>query len=99
MLSSTVAFAVLMAGMPVRTVVAGAAETSPANAPARRKFRCEECGWIESIRETEITVRLRDGSSRVIVDAHRGRSRLGERVMIIDGFDPVGMAALPAGAQ
>jgi hypothetical protein len=86
MLSSTVAFGVLIAGMPIRPVVAVDAET-PAKGLARHRSRCAECGWIESIRETEITVRLRDGTSRVIVDAHRGTSRLGERVMIIDGTE------------
>jgi hypothetical protein len=33
-----------------------------------------------------ITVRLEDGSSRVIVDANPGRWRLGERVKVIDGL-------------
>jgi len=83
----------------------------------RRKKRCDECGFIESIRETEghgeaipltkagppaaenqnralvrsasrkITVRLEDGSSRVIIDANPGRWRRGERVIIIGGLD------------
>lgn len=35
----------------------------------------------------EITVRLEDGSSRVIVDANPGSLRLGERVKVIDGLD------------
>jgi hypothetical protein len=34
----------------------------------------------------EITVRLRDGSSRVMIDANPGRLRLGERVKVIDGL-------------
>ncbi len=34
----------------------------------------------------EITVRLEDGSSRVIVDTNPGRLRLGERVKVIDGL-------------
>lgn len=34
----------------------------------------------------EITVRLEDGSSRVIVDMNPGRMRLGERVKVIDGL-------------
>jgi hypothetical protein len=91
-LSGTIAFAVLMAWMPAQLAAVAARERPPAAigaaaVPARRKPRCAECGWIESIRETEITVRLQDGTSRVIVDAHRGTSRLGERVMIIDGID------------
>jgi hypothetical protein len=91
--------------------------TLPAEGTARRKKRCDECGLIESIRETEghggaipraaagrpaaenqnrapvrsasrtITVRLEDGSSRVIIDANPGRWRRGERVIIIGGLD------------
>jgi len=91
--------------------------TSPVKGTARRKKRCDECGLIESIRETEghadtiplaaagrpaaenqnrtpvrsasrkITVRLEDGSSRVIIDANPGRWRRGERVIIIGGLD------------
>jgi len=91
--------------------------TLPVKGTARRKKRCDECGLIESIRETEghgdtlplaaaggpaaenqnrtpvrsasreITVRLEDGSSRVIIDANPGRWRRGERVIIIDGLD------------
>jgi hypothetical protein len=34
----------------------------------------------------EITVRLQDGSSRVMIDTNPGRWRLGERVKLIDGF-------------
>jgi hypothetical protein len=91
------------------------AATLPVRALARLKAGCEECGVIESIRETqghdkavlvasakvaenqnrasmrsgsrEITVRLEDGSSRVIVDSNPGTLRLGERVKVIDGID------------
>ena len=35
----------------------------------------------------EITVRLEDGSSRVIVDSSSGRWRRGERVIVIGGID------------
>ena len=34
----------------------------------------------------QITIRLQDGSSRVIIDANPGRLRLGERVNVIDGL-------------
>ena len=34
----------------------------------------------------EITVRLQDGSSRVMIDTNPGRWRLGERVNVIDGL-------------
>jgi len=87
-LSGTAGFAFLIAAMPAWIAASGDGLVPlSAAAPAPRRLRCEECGWIESMRETEITVRLQDGSSRVIVDAHRGRLRLGERVMIIDGVD------------
>ena len=46
-------------------------------------------GAIEekSIRNYEITIRLRDGSRRVITDAHPARWRHGERVQVIAGAD------------
>jgi len=99
-----------------KPVTAIDAAALPVKRLARPKLRCGECGWIESIRETqghgeaipliaagmrvaesrnrtpvrsagrEITVRLQDGSSRVIVDTNPGRLRLGERVKVIDGF-------------
>ena len=60
---------------------------------AQRNVRCAECGLIESIRETqrdsegsEITVRLQDGSSRVMIDANPGSFRPGQRVKVIDGL-------------
>jgi hypothetical protein len=86
---SAAGFVLLVAWLPSRIATSGGVEAGalPAASPARRKSRCEECGWIESMRETEITVRLRDGTSRVIVDAHRGALRLGERVVIIDGAE------------
>jgi hypothetical protein len=98
---------------PDATIDAG---TQPLKGLARRNVTCPECGWIESIRETErtseaipftaaggpmaenqnraparsagreITVRLQDGSSRVMIDANPGRLRLGERVKVIDGL-------------
>jgi hypothetical protein len=101
---------------PGATVDAG---TLPLKKFARRKVRCDECGLIESIRETaghgdaiphraaggpvaknrsatpvksasrEITVRLEDGSRRVIIDANPAKWRLGERVIVINGVvDP-----------
>ena len=99
-----------------KPVAAMGAETLPAKETARRKKRCDECGLIESIRETEghgeaihsaaagrpaaenrsrapaksagreITVRLEDGSSRVIVDMNPGKWRRGERVIVIGGL-------------
>jgi hypothetical protein len=40
---------------------------------------------VESTRSYEITVRLADGSSRVIIDAKPASWRPGERVIVIDG--------------
>jgi len=84
---------------PEATIDAG---TEPLKGLERRDAKCAECGLIESIRETEgdyqtvapitanlrreITVRLQDGSSRVMTDANPGRWRLGERVKVIDGL-------------
>jgi hypothetical protein len=69
------------------------AGTRPLKEFARGKMQCAECGSIESIREmeresetSEITVRLQDGSSRVMIDTNPGRLRLGERVKVIDGL-------------
>ena len=50
--------------------------------------RCPECGVIVSTRSNEITVRMADGSSRVIEDANPARWRAGERLMVIAGTDP-----------
>jgi len=74
---------------PDATIDAG---TQPLKEFARAKMKCAECGSVESIRETEkeseaseITVRLQDGSSRVMIDTNPGRFRLGDRVKVIDG--------------
>ena len=50
--------------------------------------RCPECGMIVSTRNNEITVRMADGSSRVIEDANPARWRAGERLIVIAGTDP-----------
>ena len=50
--------------------------------------RCPECGVIVSTRSNEITVRMADGSSRVIDDANPARWRTGERLMVIAGTNP-----------
>ena len=62
---------------------------------ARAKARCEACGVIESMRRVapggispaiyEITIRLGDGSTRVISDASPATWRPGERMTLIDG--------------
>jgi hypothetical protein len=67
----------------------------PAERRAHRKSPCAECGMIESISASrtppgsggrEITVRLENGSMRVIVDANPATWRPGERVVVIDGL-------------
>jgi hypothetical protein len=84
-------------GLPVESVKTAAIEADvlPAERRARRKPPCAECGLIESIGPSnppggsasrEITVRLEDGSSRVIVDPDPATWRRGERVMVIDGL-------------
>jgi outer membrane lipoprotein SlyB len=44
--------------------------------------------WVKSTRSYEITVRMADGSSRVLNDANPARWRHGERVIVIDGANP-----------
>jgi hypothetical protein len=78
---------------PALSVESAAPAAEPSERRVRRRPRCEECGRIESIGAShdpaessrEITVRLDDGSSRVIVDANPAAWRPGERVMVIDG--------------
>ncbi len=61
--------------------------------------RCPECGMVVSVREIEernegspgsyeFVVRMADGSSRVIEDAHPERGRTSERQHILDGISP-----------
>jgi hypothetical protein len=52
-----------------------------ARSAAEKKNRTSEKSTL-----SEITVRLEDGSSRVMTDADPGRWRLGERVKVIDGL-------------
>jgi outer membrane lipoprotein SlyB len=61
------------------------AETTGVNA----SFRIVAGGEIERkpVRNYEITIRLRDGSMRVITDANPAKWRHGERVKIIAGAD------------
>jgi hypothetical protein len=84
-------------GLPVESASTAAigADDLPGQRHARRRPPCAECGLIESISASrtpagsggrEITVRLEDGSSRVIVDPNPATWRRGERVMVIDGL-------------
>jgi hypothetical protein len=45
---------------------------------------CQACGWIESIRADQYTVRMRDGSSRIFDEMPGVKWRLGERLLFIE---------------
>jgi hypothetical protein len=45
---------------------------------------CAACGWIESQRTDQYTVRMRDGSSRVFDEIPGVKWRLGERLIYIN---------------
>ena len=45
---------------------------------------CQACGWIESSRADQYTVRMRDGSSRVFDEMPGVKWRLGERLGYMD---------------
>lgn len=75
------------------------------------KRRCAHCGWIEAMREIlpeaadprapvviEYTVRRNDGSSSAFRQALPGSWRLGQRLVLIDGADPLATLAV-AGAN
>ena len=72
--------------------------TALATGKARARSRCPECGVIVSVREIErhdddtgsyeFTVRMADGSKRVIDDVNPARWRPGERLIVIDGAHP-----------
>ncbi len=66
----------------MRTIEA-ADGTTGVNAPAAAAQR----GGIEGARNYEITIRLQDGSMRVITDANPATWRHGERVNIIAGMN------------
>ena len=78
------------------------AEAAVAAAPVARlpaaKPRCEECGVIDSYRPIaatgsspatyEITLRMRDGSMRVLNDAGPASLRPGDHITLIGGLNP-----------
>ena len=57
----------------------------PAAGEAAAGPRCPECGVVVSTGAHEITVRMADGSSRVINHASPARWRAGERLIVIAG--------------
>ncbi|OGA22276.1 MAG: hypothetical protein A3I02_04475 [Betaproteobacteria bacterium RIFCSPLOWO2_02_FULL_67_26] len=64
------------------------AAPAPTASEARARPKCPECGVIVSTRGYEITIRMADGSSRVINEAYPARWRTGERLIVIAGTDP-----------
>lgn len=62
-------------------------EMTGGNASGRNVARNRGAIEARPIRNYEITIRLRDGSRRVITDAHPARWRHGERVQVIAGAD------------
>src|SRR6185369_1970864 len=67
---------------------------------ARSRARCASCGVVQAIRRVdaagdapasyEFTVRLRDGSIRLISDASQAKWRAGDNIMLIGGANPAG---------
>ena len=46
--------------------------------------RCVECGYVESRRANEYTVRMVDGTTRVFTEDPSVSWRVGERLIVID---------------
>jgi hypothetical protein len=76
-----------------------ATPVAPANtARARGRSTCDSCGVVESVRRLEpaagmpafyeMTVRLRDGSSRVTSIANTAQWHAGDRIMLIGSAKP-----------
>jgi len=76
---------------------------APMGAPtvkAHSRARCAACGVVQAIRRVdaagdapasyEFTVRLRDGSIRLISDASQAKWRAGDNIMLIGGANPAG---------
>lgn len=102
-----------VAWIPGWTSIDAEAVTLPAQVeiPVQAVRRCPHCGWIESKREIllgvadphalqvyEYTLRKTDGSSSVFRETLPVRWRLGERLIFIDGADPLAAPAA-AGSQ
>ena len=77
------------------TSVRAQVDALPDSAEPRPKTKCPECGVVESMQCVagegnspalyEITVRLRDGSTRVSHHTSPAQWRLGEHLLLIDG--------------
>jgi hypothetical protein len=76
------------------------ANAAPGRDEAPARARCDGCGVIESIQHVAasgnaaatygITVRMRDGSTRVSSDARPANWRTGDRIVLIDDTNPPG---------
>lgn len=76
----------------------GPRSSGPELAKRATRPRCADCGVIAGVRDLgvegetkrpgvyEFTLRLADGSTRVVTDANPAAWRLGERASIIDGI-------------
>lgn len=62
-------------------------ETAAANAPGRSAAGNRGVIGAKLLRNYEIVIRLRDGSTRVVRDANPAKWRRGERVTVIAGAD------------
>jgi hypothetical protein len=95
-LSGTLAIAHVAATPAHRQTAAEQAEAQPRQVTiARKRSHCGNCGVIQAIRRVdaadghpptyEITIRLRDGSTRTNSNATPGNWRAGDRIMLING--------------
>jgi hypothetical protein len=76
------------------TSVTGPETVAPVASPERLRPKCPECGVVDSVRNVtaaddgsprfEITVRLRDGSTRVNRVSDPAQWRVGERITVIE---------------
>ena len=70
----------------------------PAVRSTRARIKCDECGIVQSMRTIapthqsaavyEYTVRLQDGSTHVLTDAHAANRRTGERIILVGAGKP-----------
>ncbi|MES2938431.1 MAG: hypothetical protein V4864_12165 [Pseudomonadota bacterium] len=95
-LSAAVTMAITgAAAAPVHKAAGQAAVAPPHAAKARKRLRCGECGVIQAIRRIdaadgqpvtyEFSVRLHDGSVRIVRSATPGNWRAGDRIMLKGG--------------
>jgi hypothetical protein len=76
-------------------MIAAAPAAVAVDVKARKRTHCSACGVIQAIRRVdaaeghpptyEITIRLRDGSTRTNSNATPGNWRAGDRIMLING--------------